>query len=189
MAFGDAFDNLRGWFDTLNQRERRLLVLMGSVFVVMSVVVPMYLMLASISDIEMENTDINEVLRDIHRSEARLEQQKAERRAVERLYNRKTPSLGGFLEESAQQYGVSGLSITDQPKLDLGNYSRRSVRVSLPTVELRPLIEMLADIKNSSYPVAIERIQLDGRRLRKSYSAKLAVNAYDREGPSPGAED
>jgi hypothetical protein len=189
MAFGDAFDNLRGWFDTLNQRERRLLLLMGSVFVVMSVIVPMYLMLASISDIETENTDINEVLRDIYRSEARLEQQKAERRAVERLYNRKTPSLGGFLEESAQQYGVSGLSITDQPKLDLGNYSRRSVRVSLPNVELRPLIEMLADIKNSSYPVAIERIQLDGRRLRTTYSAKLAVNAYDREGPASAAED
>ncbi len=189
MAFGDAFDNLRGWFDTLNQRERRLLVIMGSVFASMAVVLPMYLLLASISDIEAENIDINEVLSDIHRSEARLEQQKAERRAVDRLYNRKTPSLGGFLEESAQQYGVSGLSITDQPKLDMGNYSRRSVRVSLPNVELRPLIDMLADIKNSSYPVAIERIQLDGARLRTSYSAKLAVNAYDREeGPSGGEE-
>jgi hypothetical protein len=189
MAFGDAFDNIRGWFDTLNQRERRLLFLMGSVFAVMAIVVPMYLMVASISDIETENTDINEVLQDIYRSEGRLEQQKAARRAVERLYNRKTPSLGGFLEESAQQYGVSGLSITDQPKLDMGNYSRRSVRVSLPTVELRPLIDMLANIKNSSYPVAIERIQLDGGRLRKSYSVKLAVNAYDREaGPSTGEE-
>ncbi|MDH3622250.1 MAG: type II secretion system protein M [Myxococcales bacterium] len=189
MAFGDAFDNLRGWFDTLNQRERRLLVMMGSVFALMSLVVPMYLMLATISDIETENTDINEVLSDIYRSEARLQQQKAERRAVERLYNRKTPSLGGFLEESAQQYGVSGLSITDQPKLDMGNYSRRSVRVSLPNVELRPLIDMLADIKNSSYPVAIERIQLDGARLRTSYSAKLAVNAYDREGGPSGVEE
>lgn len=182
MAFGDAFDNLRGWFDTLNQRERRLLILMGLVFGAMLIVLPMYLMFASISDIETENTDINEVLADIYRSEGRLEQEKAERRAVDRLYNRKTPSLGGFLEESAQQYGVSGLSITDQPRLDMGNYSRRSVRVSLPTVELRPLIEMLANIKNSPYPVAIERIQLDGGRLRKSYSAKLAVNAYDREG-------
>jgi len=163
MAFGDAFDNIQGWFDTLNQRERRLLALMGSVFVIMAVVVPMYLMLATISDIETENTDINRVLNDIYRSQGRLEQQKAARRAVDRLYNRKTPSLGGFLEESAQEYGVSGLSITDQPKLDMGHYSRRSVRISLPNVELRPVIDMLADIKNSSYPVAIERIQLDGR--------------------------
>lgn len=187
MAFGDAFDNIRGWFDTLNQRERRLLFLMGSVFAVMAVAVPMYLMLASISAIESDNTDINEVLQDIYRSEGRLEEQKAARRAVERLYTRKAPSLGGFLEESAQEYGVGGLSITDQPKLDMGDYSRRSVRVSLPNVEIRPLIDMLADIKNSSYPVAIERIQLDGGRLGRAYSVKLGINAYDREGaPSAG---
>ena len=189
MAFGDAFDNVRAWFDTLNERERRLLALMGSVFGVIVVVVPMYLLLASISDIETENGDINAVLQDIHRAENRLEQEKAARKAVERLYNRKAPALGGFLEESAQQFGVSGLSITDQPKLDMGEYARRSVRVSLPRVELRPLIEMLGDIKNSSYPVAIERIQLDGGRLRTNYNAKLAVNAYDRQDGSSGTQE
>jgi len=83
--------------------------------------------------------------------------------------------------------GVTGLGITDQPKLDIGAYSRRSVRVSLPVVELRPLIEMLADIENSSYPVSIERIQMTGGRMRTGYTVKLAVNAYDREGP-PAAE-
>ncbi|MGB5812824.1 MAG: hypothetical protein WBG86_19980 [Polyangiales bacterium] len=188
MAFGDAFDNVRGWFDTLNERERRLLGLMGSVLFAMLLIVPMYLLLASIGDIESENTAINEVLQDIYRAEGRLEQEKAARRAVERLYNRKAPTLGGFLEESAQQYGVSGLSVTDQPKVDLGDYTRRSVRISLPRVELRPLIEMLADIKNSSYPVAIERIQLDGGRLRTNYNAKLAINAYDRTGVGKAEE-
>jgi len=48
-------------------------------------------------------------------------------------------------------------------------------------VELRPLIEMLADIENSSYPVAIERIQMTGGRMRTGYTVKLGVNAYDRE--------
>ncbi|MEM8608202.1 MAG: type II secretion system protein GspM [Myxococcota bacterium] len=181
MAFGDAFDNVRGWFDTLSPRERRLLGLMGSVMVVLLVLVPMYLLVASIGSIETENAEINQVLQDIQRSENRLQQQKAARRAMDRLYSRKAPSLGGFLEESAQQYGVSGLSITDQPNVRDGDYTRRSVRVSLPKVELRPLIDMLADIKNSSYPVAIERIQLDGGRLRTNYNAKLAVNAYDKE--------
>lgn len=180
MAFGDALDNVRGWFDTLNQRERRLLGLMGSVLLLLVAIVPMYVMLASIGDIESENAAITEVLQDIYRAESRLQQEKAARRAMQRLYNRKAPTLGGFLEESAQQFGVSGLSITDQPNVDLGDYTRRSVRVSLPRVELRPLIDMLADIKNSSYPVAIERIQLDGGRLRTDYNAKLAVNAYDR---------
>ncbi len=188
MALGDALDNVRNWADALSDRERRLLTSMAAVFVAIGVVLPMYVAVSSISDIETENAEIVQVLEDIQRSEPRLRQQKADRIAVQRLYNRKAPSLGGFLEERAQQYGITGLGITDQPELDLGGYSRRSVRVSLPVVELRPLIEMLADIENSSYPIAIERIQMTGGRMRTGYTVKLAVNAYDRESPAAGQE-
>lgn len=189
MAFLDAIDNVRNWADALSDRERRLLSIMAVVFVAIGVVVPMYVAISSISGIETENAEIAQVLQDIRRSEPRLRQEKAERIAVERLYNRKAPSLGGFLEERAQQYGVTGLGITDQPKLDLGAYSRRSVRVSLPVVELRPLIEMLADIENSSYPVSIERIQMTGGRMRTGYTVKLGVNAYDREAPTVAEQE
>ncbi|TFH31880.1 MAG: hypothetical protein E4H00_02610 [Myxococcales bacterium] len=183
MALRHSLNNVRNWAAALSDRERRLLTTLALVFLSIGVVLPMYVVVASISDIETENEEIAQVLEDIRRSEPRLQQQKAERHAVERLYNRKAPALGGFLEERAQQYGVSGLGITDQPKLDIGGYSRRSVRVSLPVVELRPLIEMLADIENSSYPVSIEGIQMTGGRMRTGYTVKLAVNAYDREGP------
>jgi hypothetical protein len=183
VALRDSLDNVRNWAAALSDRERRLLTTLALVFLSIGVVLPMYVVVASISDIETENEEIAQVLQDIRRSEPRLQQQKAERLAVERLYNRKAPALGGFLEERAQQYGVTGLGITDQPKLEIGGYSRRSVRVSLPVVELRPLIEMLADIENSSYPVSIEGIQMTGGRMRTGYTVKLAVNAYDREGP------
>ncbi len=184
VAFGDALDNVRSWADALSGRERRLITIMAIVFTAILIVLPMYVAIASISDIETENDEIGLVLQDIRRSEPRLRQQKADRDAVEKLYSRKAPSLGGFLEERAQQYGVTGLGITDQPNLDMGEYSRRSVRVSLPVVELRPLIEMLADIENSSYPIAIERIQMTGGRMRTGYTVKLGVNAYDREAGS-----
>jgi len=158
---------------------------MGLVFGAILIVLPMYVGISNISDVENENEEIVQVLHDIKRAEPRLRQQKAEKRAIDALYDRKAPSLGGFLEERAQQYGITGLGITDQPKLDLGDYSRRSVRVSLPVVELRPLIEMLADIENSSYPVSIEQIQMTGGRMRTGYTVKLAVSAYDREVPRP----
>ena len=189
MALRDALDNARTWADALSHRERRLLGIMAIVLLGMLIVVPMYIGFSSISDLESENEEIAQVLQDIRSAEPRLQQQKAERRLVERLYDRKAPSLGGFLEERAQQYGVTGLGITDQPKLDMGGYSRRSVRVSLPVVELRPLIEMLADIENSSYPVSIEGIQMTGGRMRTGYTVSLAVNAYDRESAPVGEKD
>ena len=181
MAIGDAFDNLRSWSDSLSERERRLLGAMAIVFVALMVVLPMYLAIVRISDVETENQEIIRVLDDIRRSEPRLRRQQAERKAIEALYNRKAPSLGGFLEERAGQYGVSGLGVTDQPNLDMGEYTRRSVRVSLPVVELRPLIEMLADIENSPYPIAIDQIQMTGGRMRTGYTVKLGISAYDRQ--------
>lgn len=183
MALSDAFDNLQSWSNSLSDRERRLLGAMAVVFAALLVVLPMYVGIASISDIEDENEEIVEVLQDIQRSELRLRREKAERKAIEALYNAKAPSLGGFLEERAEQYGITGLGVTDQPNLDLGEYSRRSVRVNLPVVELRPLIEMLADIENSPYPVSIETIQMTGGRMRTGYTVKLAVSAYDRDRP------
>jgi hypothetical protein len=183
VAFSDAFDNLRSWSDALSDRERRLLGAMAVVFGALLILLPMYFGIANISDVETENEEIAQVLQDIQRSEPRLRQQKAERKAIRELYNRKAPSLGGFLEERALQYGVTGLGVTDQPKLDVGDYSRRSVRVNLPVVEIRPLIEMLADVENSSYPVSIESIQMTGGRMRTGYTVKLGVSAYDRQGP------
>ena len=189
MALADALDNVRNWADALSGRERRLLSIMAVVFIAIVIALPMYVAVSGIADVENENAEIAQVLQDIRRSEPRLRQEKAERLAVKRLYDRKAPSLGGFLEERAQQYGVTGLGINDQPKLDIGDYSRRSVRVSLPAVELRPLIEMLADIENSPYPVSIERIQMTGGRMRTGYTVKLAVNAYDREAAATSEED
>lgn len=189
VAFRDALDNVRSWADGLSNRERRLLGIMLVVAAAIVLVLPMFVAISSISDIETENAEITQVLQDIRRSEPRLRRQKAELRAIDDLYGRKAPSLGGFLEERALQYGVTGLGINDQPKLDMGRYSRRSVRVSLPTVELRPLIEMLADIENSAYPVSIERIQMTGGRLRTGYTVKLAVNAYDRKDATAGERE
>lgn len=156
---------------------------MAVVFAALLIALPMYVGITTISDVEDENEEIVQVLQDIQRSEPRLRQAKADRKAIDALYNRKAPSLGGFLEERGEQYGVTGLGITDQPRVDMGGYSRRSVRVNLPVVELRPLIEMLADIENSSYPVAIEHVQMTGGRMRTGYTVKLGVSAYDREGP------
>ena len=184
MAFTDAFDNVQGWFGQLSARERRLLGLMASVFGVLLVFVPMYLAIASIADLEEENIAISDVLQDIQRAEPRLQQEKVEQRAVDRIYERRAPSLGGFLEEQAEDRNLVGLDISDQPEVAIGPYNRRSVRASLSRVQLRPLIEMLAEIRNSSYPIAVERIQLDGRRRSDDYSAKFAVNAYDKEGSS-----
>ena len=55
MALADALDNVRNWADALSNRERRLLTMMALVFLAIGIVLPMYVAVASISDIETEN--------------------------------------------------------------------------------------------------------------------------------------
>ncbi len=179
MALADVVDNVRDTLDDLNPRERRLLVAMAAVFAVLVTILPFYLVLSKVGSMEQENEDIVAVLQDIARARDRLQAARAEQQAVDRLYSRKAPALGSFLEERASEKGVEGLDVTDQPELTMGAYSRRSVRVSMSRVQLRPFIEMLAEIKNSRYPVAIAAIQLDGARRGGDHSARITVNAYD----------
>ncbi len=189
MALGDVFDNIRGTIDNLNERERRLLLAMGSVAFVLFTIVPLYVLNASISNIEEENAEIVQVMRDIGKARARLDVAKREREAIAQRFTSEGEPLGSLLEEHASQKGLEGLDVNDQPKLQMGEYVRRSVRASLPRVQLKPFIEMLADIKNSNHPVALEKIQIDGARSSGERSVRFTVNAYDRAGAEIAEEE
>lgn len=179
MALADVVDNVRGAVEDLNPRERRLLLAMAVTFAVLLTVLPFYLVLSSVSSMEEENDEIVAVLQDIARARDRLQAARAEQQAVERLYNTRAPALGSFLEERASEKGLQGLDVTDQPELVIGAYSRRSVRASMSRVQLKPFIEMLADIKNSRYPIAIAAIQIDGGRRGADHNVRFTVSAYD----------
>ncbi|MFW5875663.1 MAG: hypothetical protein ACOCXM_02885 [Myxococcota bacterium] len=180
-------DNGRQAYENLNQRERKLVTILGGVLVVVVVLLPLYLMSSAISDLEEENLAITEVLRDIDRARPMLRQRDAEREAAMRLYEKKAPPLGSFLEEMAGKQGITIREVNDQPEKELGKYRRRHVRVTLPNVGLAEVVRMMAAIENSPYPVAIERLHIDHFRTGDRYNVQLGVVAYDREGVG-GAE-
>ena len=181
MALNDAVDNLRGTFEGMNDRERRLLTAAACVFFITLFGIPLFLMRDKVASLEDENEEIQRIVKDFGRSRPRLLALKAERQAVERLYAKRTPSLGTFLEKKAQKKALGGLEVSDQPTLSMGKYTRRSVRATIPRAPLRPFIEMLADIKNSGHPVSISRVRIDRPRSGDDYSVQFSVNAYDKD--------
>jgi len=172
-AIQDALDNL-------NERERKLVGVLGAVVVVIVVVLPFYLMTAAISDIETENQQIADVLRDIQRARSTLAQREAEREAAAARYRTKAPPLGSFIEARAGDEELTLREVTDQPEQVIGSFRRRHVRASLPNVNLRPAIKMLTNIENSRFPVALERVQIEHFRSGDSYNVQLGVIAYER---------
>ncbi|MFW6067513.1 MAG: type II secretion system protein GspM [Myxococcota bacterium] len=176
-----AIDNAQQAYQNLNDREQKLVAVLGAVLVGLIVLLPLFLMNSAISDLEQENRAIAEVLRDIDRARPTLRQREAERQAAMRLYDNEAPPLGSFLEKQAKEHGITVREVNDQPEKDLGDYRRRHVRVTLPNVGLAEVVKMMASIENSGLPVALERVHVDHFRTGNRYNVQLGVMAYDRK--------
>jgi len=184
----NALDPVRDAYESLNERERRYVQVLAVVAGAIVIVLPIYLLTTSIAEIEAENDEIQTVLRDIARSRDALAQRKAAREAAAARYDRRAPPLGSFVEQKAKNVDLLIGEVTDQPELALDGFTRREVRVSLPSnAALRPVLQLLADIENSEYPVAVERLRIEHfQQGEDRFNVQFAVAAYDRAGPPPG---
>lgn len=168
-------------FDNLNDREKRLVGLLGGVVGVLLLLTPIFLLSSAIGDLEDENREIAKLLRDISKNRPQIEERIAQKEAALRRYDRPVPSIGTFIEEKA---GASGLTVresVDQPDKQLGKYRRESVRVTIPGVGLKPVIEMMAAIENSQYPVAVDRLNIEHYQAGDKYNVQLGISAYMRD--------
>ena len=177
-------DSLARSWQGLNERERRLVGLLGLTLVGLVVFGIFYLSQSAVSDVEEESEQLESALAEIGRARTRLEARAAERDAAERRYATKAPALGSFVEASARDNQLTLREVVDQPDEVMGRYTRRSVNVQLPNVNLRPIVDLMASIENSPYPVAIEEIQVEHFQSGDQYNVKLGVVAYDRAGPA-----
>ena len=178
-----GLDSIRQQLSELNERERKLLTILGAVFVCILVILPLYFISTSISDIETENQQIADVLAEIQDARTELAARDAERQAAMARYGTPTPPLGSFVENEANQQELRLREVTDQPEQVFGEFRRRAVRASMPNVELRPVIKMVTSIENSRYPVAVNRLQIENYRRGDNYNVELGVITFDRAVP------
>lgn len=187
MKPDDILARARKAFENLNARERLLLGAMGGIFALLLIVVPLFMIGSSIDELEESNQSISDVLRDIRRAAPTLAERQAEREATARLYERKAPALGSFVERKANSHSLTIREVNDSPEQTLGDYTRRHVRVSFSAVRLLPVVELMTDLENSRLPVAIDRILIEHFREGDQYNVQLGVAAYDAEGAELGA--
>ncbi len=189
MALRDSFAGIIGYWENLTERERRLLQLLGGVVALLLILAPVWVLTTSISDLESDNASLTEALRSIQRARGQLAAQRAEQAAAEQRYARRPPALGSFLEAKArEQEGLSMSDVQREPEREEGRFRIHHTRARLQGVGLRPAIRMLASIKNSTYPISIERIHVDHMRAGDQYNFHIGVLSFERQGSqSPDA--
>jgi uncharacterized small protein (DUF1192 family) len=171
----------------LNDREKRLVAVMGAVFGVLVVFLPMYLLNMSIASLEDENEEIATVMRDIERAAPQLAEREAARRAAEARYDIQAPALSSLLEAQSRDQEMTINAVTNQPEVQEGRFRRRHVRASFPGTGLRAAVKLMNSLEASQYPIALERIHIDHFAPGEDrYNDELGVITYDRQGAAPG---
>lgn len=181
-------DSMRASLDNLNDRERKLVGLLGSVAAAMMFFLPLWLTTSAIGDVETENGELRSALRSISLAQTELAQRRQEREDAQERYDTPAPPLGSFLEAKANEAGFERpLELTDQPEKVTDAFTRRHVRANLPGIGLRTVVDMITEIENSPYPVAVERLQIEHFQAGDRYNVEVGVITFDRN--SRGDDD
>lgn len=176
-------ESARASFDNLSERERRLVVAMAALGTALVVFVPLLLAWTSMNDLESQNERIRAVLEQVRTSGPAIRERLEAKAAQERLFTNAPPPLGTFLESKARESGyASPLQMTEEPERIKDGFRREHTRASFSGVGLAPLLNMLASIKNSPYPLAVERVQIEHFQSGDKYNAEVGVFAYAKEG-------
>lgn len=177
-----------GAVERLNPRERLLLGLMGLVVALFLLFLVQHGVSSGLDDLQTENEDNADVLREIARNRARFRESERRRRDLDRRYATKAPALQGFLEEKATSRGVEIRDAQDRPEVAHGKqFVERSVQIRLNKVEIRPFVQLMEDVTTSRHPMAITKLRVR-RRIAEpnSFDVDMTVSAFDRiGGPSP----
>jgi type II secretory pathway component PulM len=178
------FERVRDSWESLNDRERRMLSILGAVVASLLFLLPPVVLGMGNADIAAENDELRSVLDQLAMQHGRLAHLAEERKSADKRYRNKTPALGTFLESKAKEQGLTLQEVTDQPEKVVGPYLRRSVTVSLGQVGLSPVMNLLSSIVESPHPVAIDQIQIDHFQPGDQYNVKLGIVTYDQKSPA-----
>lgn len=172
--------NIKRAFGDLSEREQKLVIGMSAIALAMVVILPMYSVGSAVAELEEQNAELSAVIASIESSRKELGRRKAEAELMLSRYEKKAPPLGTFIEQEARKQGLTLQQVVDQPKLAIGDYSRRRVRADLQKVSMLPILELLTSLANTSYPVTLDRLQIDHPQDGDSFNIQLGISAYDR---------
>lgn len=182
-------DGVRRFYENLNDRERRLVLLLGGVVLLAVVGVPLFLLLRTNASLSSENQELRDALADLSSESDRIGELQASRARAEARYDTRAPALGGFLEEHAHRAGYDRpLQVTNEPNDDGELFVRRHVRAELPGVGLKTAIDMITAVENSRYPLAVESLRIEHFGAGDRYNVQLGVITFDRK-EAAAAED
>ena len=182
MKISKLFEGPANAWAGLNERERRWVGLLGLVTALFITVLPLYLLGSSIARTESQNDEIRSLLADIGEVRPVLEERRQAREAARARYDRAPPALRAFVTELASRSELELRDVTPQPEKVADGFTRRHLRASVRGQGLQSIVQLMAEIDNTDYPIATTRLKLEHPRAGDRYNLSIDVMSYEREG-------
>lgn len=172
-----------GWADSLDPRERRLLGVLGSVFVALVFVLVPVLVGSHLAGRREENAALAAAIESVQAGRAAIRRRETERQEVIARYGTPAPALASFLAERAKEAKVEIPESQDRPSVPHGKrWEERSTKVVLRKVKLLGLVDFLEGIVQAPYPLRVTRLAVKRRGGEAdSWDVEVVVSAWDRK--------
>ena len=180
---------LRERIEKLEARERRLLLILGSILGAGLFLLGPIAVISTVSSKRTENEELRGLVESIYSARGAISERKAKHDALVGRYRNPAPQLAGFIEESAKANNIGAAESQDRPETPHGKrYSERMTVVKMHKIGMLNLAKTLERIEQSGYPVAITKLNLKPRAGEPdSYEVELGVSAFDRKADAPAA--
>jgi general secretion pathway protein M len=174
---------LKDRLNQLEERERQLLGVLVSVFVVFLALLLPIGITALVSSKRSGNEELREAMLAIERDQATVERMGLERQAVLERYSQPAPALAGFLADLAKQSGIDIPESQDLDPVPHGKrYQERSTRIVIRKTGMLALVRFMERIEQSPHPVRISRLNIRKRGTElDSFDVQMVVSAFDRK--------
>ncbi|MBP6834327.1 MAG: type II secretion system protein M [Deltaproteobacteria bacterium] len=187
-----ALSTVRGAFAGLSPREKRLLIALAAVFMLLGFLGFWMWSKRRLDAIDSERADMVEALRFIQRSRPRIAARNQRREAMLARYRTRAPALTSYVEEQAHAANVQVAEAQDRPATPAGpRFTQRSVSIRLRQVSLEALADFFERIDSAAFPVAISSVRIRRRfgEANKYDIDDLVITTWDRvpEGNRTGA--
>lgn len=180
---------LRERFEKLEPRERRLLLILGSILGIALFLIGPIAVVSLVSSKRTENEELRGLVDSIYAARATIGERKAKHDALVARYSKPAPQLAGFIEEAAKANNLGAAESQDRPEAPHGKrYSERMTVVKMHKIGMMNLAKTLEKIEQSGYPVAVTRLNIKPRSGEPdSYEVELGVSAFDRKPDAPAS--
>jgi general secretion pathway protein M len=171
----------------LNPREQRVATI--AVFVLAGILllaVPFGLS-ALVASRRADNEELKEALSAVNGARGKIRERQDRKNSIVTRYQKKTPQLGGFLEQNASAAKLQIADSADRPDVNHGKqYVERHTIIHLKNAGMGPIARFLEALETSGYPVAVTRLNIRKRAGEAdSYGpVEIGVSAYDRNAPA-----